>query len=122
MKITQGIDITTSIPFQKYSPSSSFLRKTFTPRELAYCFSCREPSLHLAGRWAAKEAICKAFSGLGISIKINEVEIVKTKKGVNQVVVKEYEDYKISVSLSYGQELAIAACIVMTEENILGVK
>ena len=43
-----------------------FLHRIFTPEERDYCFSVKYPHKHLAARWAAKEAVSKAFTtGIG---------------------------------------------------------
>jgi holo-[acyl-carrier protein] synthase len=43
-----------------------FLQRIFTPEERDYCFSVKYPHKHLAARWAAKEAVSKAFTtGVG---------------------------------------------------------
>lgn len=42
-----------------------FKRKNFSAEEIAYCDAKREPAMHYAGRWAAKEAFLKAV-GIGI--------------------------------------------------------
>src|SRR4029077_8281219 len=42
-----------------------FLNRCFLPDEIAYCRSMKFPELHFAARFAAKEAISKAF-GTGI--------------------------------------------------------
>lgn len=43
-----------------------FLNRVFTEEERAYCFSKSNPFPHLAARFAAKEAVSKAFStGIG---------------------------------------------------------
>jgi holo-[acyl-carrier protein] synthase len=39
----------------------SFLRRWFTAEEIAYCTSKAVPERHLAARFAAKEAVVKAF-------------------------------------------------------------
>ena len=39
-----------------------FLAKTFTDEERAYCTTLKFPHKHYAARWAAKEAVAKAFS------------------------------------------------------------
>lgn len=39
-----------------------FLTKTFTDEERAYCTTLKFPHKHYAARWAAKEAVAKAFS------------------------------------------------------------
>ena len=38
-----------------------FLNRIFTESEQRYCNSCSQPSIHFAGRFAAKEAVKKAF-------------------------------------------------------------
>ena len=43
-----------------------FLQRTFTPEEQAYCGGLKFPHKHYAARWAAKEAVSKAFTtGIG---------------------------------------------------------
>ncbi len=43
-----------------------FLRRIFTEEEQAYCNSLKYPHKHYAARWAAKEAVSKAFTtGIG---------------------------------------------------------
>lgn len=43
-----------------------FLERVFTAEERAYCLGMKHPAKHLAARFAAKEAIAKAFStGIG---------------------------------------------------------
>ncbi len=51
-----------------------FLDRIFTIREQEYCLSRKEPSLHFAGRFAAKEAIAKAL-GTGFSQGLNWLDI-----------------------------------------------
>ncbi|HTL68316.1 MAG TPA: holo-ACP synthase [Lacunisphaera sp.] len=43
-----------------------FLQRIFTAEEQAYCNSVKHPHKHYAARWAAKEAVSKAFTtGIG---------------------------------------------------------
>jgi holo-[acyl-carrier protein] synthase len=43
-----------------------FLSRVFTEEERAYCSSIKYPHKHYAARWAAKEAVAKAFTtGIG---------------------------------------------------------
>ncbi|HVZ63097.1 MAG TPA: holo-ACP synthase [Lacunisphaera sp.] len=43
-----------------------FLQRIFTAEEQAYCNSLKHPHKHYAARWAAKEAVSKAFTtGIG---------------------------------------------------------
>ena len=43
-----------------------FLEKVFTPVEREYCQGMADPAPHLAARFAAKEAIAKAFRSFRI--------------------------------------------------------
>ena len=42
-----------------------FKQRNFSADEIAYCDAKRQPAVHYAGRWAAKEAFLKAV-GIGI--------------------------------------------------------
>lgn len=43
-----------------------FIQRTFTAEEQAYCGGLKYPHKHYAARWAAKEAVSKAFTtGIG---------------------------------------------------------
>jgi holo-[acyl-carrier protein] synthase len=55
-----------------------FLRRIFTDGEVAYCTRRREPAIHFAGRFAAKEAAMKAL-GTGHSQEVlwRDVEVIR---------------------------------------------
>ena len=55
-----------------------FLRRIFTEGEIAYCLRRREPVIHFAGRFAAKEAAMKAL-GTGHTQQVlwRDVEVVR---------------------------------------------
>jgi holo-[acyl-carrier protein] synthase len=55
-----------------------FLRRIFTEGEVAYCTRRREPAVHFAGRFAAKEAAMKAL-GTGHSQEVlwRDVEVIR---------------------------------------------
>ena len=53
-----------------------FLNRVYTPREIEYCSARRAATQHYAGRWAAKEAILKAFgTGWARGIQWRDMEI-----------------------------------------------
>ena len=53
-----------------------FLARVFTEEERAYCFGMKHPHKHLAARFAAKEAVSKAFStGIGAEIGWKSVSV-----------------------------------------------
>jgi holo-[acyl-carrier protein] synthase len=59
-----------------------FIKRLFTPREAAYCLKKSDPYPSLAGRFAAKEAVIKAFShGFGGRWKWVQIEVVREMSG-----------------------------------------
>ncbi len=59
-----------------------FIDRLFTPQEAAYCLKKSDPYPSLAGRFAAKEAVIKAFSrGFGGRWKWNQIEVLRDEAG-----------------------------------------
>jgi holo-[acyl-carrier protein] synthase len=55
-----------------------FMRRIFTDAEVAYCTRRRQPEVHFAGRFAAKEAAMKALgTGHSHGVLWRDVEIVR---------------------------------------------
>jgi holo-[acyl-carrier protein] synthase len=55
-----------------------FLRRVFTDAEMAYCARRKTPSIHFAGRFAAKEAAMKALgTGHSQGVLWRDVEVVR---------------------------------------------
>ena len=53
-----------------------FLARVFTDEERLYCFGMKHPHKHLAARFAAKEAVSKAFTtGIGAEIGWKSVSV-----------------------------------------------
>ena len=53
-----------------------FLNRVFTDEERAYCFGMKHPHKHLAARFAAKEAVSKAFTtGIGAEIGWKSISV-----------------------------------------------
>jgi holo-[acyl-carrier protein] synthase len=98
--------------------------RLFTPRELAYCRQRRRSGEHLAARFAAKEAVLKAF-GTGISQRMRwtEVEVVNERSGRPRVLlggaVAAFAERnglrELEVSLTHTRELAFAHAIALWE-------
>jgi holo-[acyl-carrier protein] synthase len=104
-----GVDIVRVERLEVFSNDRKhpFLTKNFTEKELEYCFSFADPLTHLAGTFAAKEAVCKAFGGRYV---IAEIEIVHSKSGVPSAMRKK-KKLAVSVSIAHEKELAIAAAL-----------
>jgi holo-[acyl-carrier protein] synthase len=55
-----------------------FIRRIFTEGEIAYCKRRREPAIHFAGRFAAKEATMKALgTGHSRGVLWRDIEVVR---------------------------------------------
>lgn len=53
-----------------------FLQRVFTAEERAYCEGLKHPHKHFAARWAAKEAVSKAFTtGIGPHLDWTSVSV-----------------------------------------------
>ena len=79
-----GIDIveTSRIRDSLEKFGERFLSRCFLPNEIAYCRSMKFPELHFAARFAAKEAISKAFgTGIGKQLGWRDMEICKHDSG-----------------------------------------
>ncbi len=58
-----------------------FLQRVFTEQERAYCLQMRNPIPHLAARFAAKEAVSKAFTtGIGAELGWKSIEVIKGER------------------------------------------
>ena len=109
-----GIDIEDISRFDKYSTDKKnrFLEKIYTPSEIDYCFSYRNPSKHLAARYCAKEACVKALTKLGIKdVYYNQIEVYRDNYGgvsIRLLNQKKYAKIFLEVSLSHAKDMAAA--------------
>src|SRR5437762_10435237 len=59
-----------------------FLHRVFTDGEIEYSMSMKFPARHLAARFAAKEAVSKAFgTGIGKSMGWRDIDVHKKPSG-----------------------------------------
>lgn len=96
--------------------NNGFMEKIFTVKEQDYLCSRNSRPEYAAGRFAAKEAVAKAlgtgFSGFGY----DDIEIIRTKSGKPEVILKgkahetalKYGNYRINLSISHSRNNAIA--------------
>lgn len=96
-----------------------FLDRIFTLREQKYCLRHHESARHFAGRFAAKEAIVKAFgTGFREGISWLDIEIHNTPEGKPQVnlsalLQNKFDHPKIEISISHCRTYATAVAIWM---------
>lgn len=93
-----------------------FLKRIFTETEikdLEKSLSKRFGSFHkIAGRFAAKEAIAKAYgTGIGKDLSFLDIEITHNKKGAPQVKLKNSEK-QVLVTISHEKKMAVAFAVL----------
>ena len=95
-----------------------FKERVFTPGEILYCDSCAMPAMHYAARFAAKEAVTKAFgTGLADGVIWRDIEVRRDEKGLPSIVLHggafkkaaELGIREMRVSLSHTAQMAIAS-------------
>ena len=105
--------------FEKYS--ERFVNRILLPEEITYCLAHRQPAPFLAVRFAAKEAISKAFgTGIGAQLGWQDMEIRRKESGEPFVVMhgKGAELFaargaqRLHVSLSHTEHYAAATAIL----------
>lgn len=92
MILGTGIDIIEvariDASFQKFG--ARFLQRILRPDEIAYCLSHKRPAPFLAARFAAKEAVSKAFgTGIGAQLGWQDIEIARKKNGEPFIILHE---------------------------------
>jgi holo-[acyl-carrier protein] synthase len=99
------------------------LKRICTPAEIAVVNDHRDPIPHLAGRWAAKEAVAKALgTGFGADCAWTDVEILRNPQGAPVVALhasgRETADKlgikRVHVSISHERSMAVAFAICET--------
>lgn len=101
-----------------------FLAKIFTPAERDYCESRKNPALHYAARFAAKEAVSKALgTGIGADAGLHDLEIIHSSAGAPMIrlsgAAEAYAGRQritgIQISLTHAREYAAANAIAVAE-------
>jgi holo-[acyl-carrier protein] synthase len=120
--VSVGVDLVDVGRLVRLAEAPSTLAGVLTSHELAYCRSRRRPAEHIAARFAAKEAVLKAFgTGLAKGIRWTDVEILKERggrpavrlHGAAQALAAEHGLLRIDVSLSHTDALAVAQVVAV---------
>ena len=98
-----------------------FLNRILHPAEISYCLSHKAPAPFLAARFAAKEAISKAFgTGIGAQLGWQDMEVRRKESGEPFVILHEAGQrllqargaQAVLISLSHTQAHAAAVAIL----------
>ena len=98
----------------------TFLQKVYTEKEIEYISKKKNPYPSYAGRFAAKEAIAKAF-GTGVrDFSLVDIEILNNELGKPVVYLfgklKHKYSGKLNLSISHSKEYATATAILESGE------
>ena len=90
-----------------------FKNKVFTTHEQNYCDSKSTPSIHYAGRFAAKESIIKAVKSSGYKnpIPFKDIEILPSDSGAPIVDLHFVLEGECKVSISHTESHATASAL-----------
>ncbi len=126
IQVHQGIDIVELSKFKKiFQKNRHMVSDIFTEKERRYCLSMKDPYIHFAGSFAAKEAFLKAIgrgiSGPGVDHVFQEIEISRHRSGKPSISVKGWaartsKKKRISqftVSISHSSNYAVASVILL---------
>lgn len=98
-----------------------FLQRILLPDEIAYCRSHRIAAPFIAGRFAAKEAVSKAFgTGIGAQLGWHDMEVRHHASGAPFVVLhgntvpllQERGAHRVWISLSHTDTYAAAVAVL----------
>jgi holo-[acyl-carrier protein] synthase len=100
---------------------SRFIQRLFTPSEAKYCLKKKDPYPSLAGRFAAKEAVIKAFGhGFRKTWKWTHIEVARGTNGKPSIRMKagmeklrkQRKIKQIHLSIAHHKKDAIAVVIL----------
>ncbi len=101
-----------------------FGERVFTAEERRYCGSQRRPGLHYAARFAAKEAVAKAFgTGIGKDLEWLDMEIRRKASGEPELVLtgagaafaSARGIVEVKISLTHAKQYAAANAVALCE-------
>src|SRR5713101_394477 len=99
-----------------------FVHRIFTDGEVAYCTRRRVPSIHFAGRFAAKEAAMKALgTGHSQGVLWRDIEVVR-RGGPPQLALHGGAARRFAaigghsslVTITHSEDLALAEVLILT--------
>ena len=126
MILGTGVDIVETGRIQRSLKKfgQRFLNRIFLPGEIAYAQSRKYPNRHLAARFAAKEAVSKAFgAGIGEQLGWRDIEVCRKESGEPYIVLhgkgaqllKARRARITTITLSHTDNYAAAVAVLESE-------
>lgn len=125
--VGHGIDVVDIVSFGQLlnDREGDFITRCFTERERLAVDDTVNCTEHLAGKFAAKEAVAKALgTGFDGNVVQSDIEVMNTDKGEPTITLRggaaevaaNLEISKWRVSISHSRTLAIASAIALSGE------
>ena len=120
-----GIDLVENERIEKIIGKwgEKFLHRVFSEDEISYCGRHAQASIHYGARFAAKEAFLKALGiGLGMGVKLREIEVVHNDQGKPDLAVRDGAHLHLEkrgikrIHLSLAHTKKYATAIVLLEK------
>jgi len=122
--IAMGTEIVETVRIAKMieTHGEQFLERVYTADEIEYCVQTADAPGHFAMRWAAKEAVMKAFHCRRRGVRWNEIEVVVRPGAGHEIVLtgnallcaSENEIAQLHLSVSACRTHAVAYVIAET--------
>ncbi len=123
IQIHTGIDIVENERIKKAYEKfgDRFLKKIYLDSEIQYCKEKLNKYECLAGRFAAKEAVIKAFnSAFGVNLSFKEIEIKGKKNKPAEILLHLDKNkknilskpFKTSLSISHEKNYSVAIAVI----------
>ena len=99
-----------------------FIQRVYTEVEQEYCARYRQPYERYAARFAAKEAVAKAFTtGIGEYLDWRSIGVASGERGQPEIVLdakgdallKQFGGSGVAISLSHTSDTAIAFAAIL---------
>ena len=106
----------------------NFLDRIFSEGEIDYCSRHAQAAIHFSARFAAKESFLKALGmGLGMGVKLKEIEVVVDKNGKPDLLlqgeaktqIEKRNIEKTHLSLTHTRNYATAVVLLEQVADIL---
>ncbi|HHT63131.1 MAG: holo-ACP synthase [Bacillota bacterium] len=124
-----GTDIIEISRIKNAARRDSFLRRVYTEKEIALCRDKQDFFASLAVRFAAKEAVAKAFGTGFRGFRWQEIEILADSldkplvilHGKAWEIAKELGIAKLEVTMSHSKDYGVAFCVAEgSEQDVSG--
>lgn len=118
--ISVGTDIIEIDRFTKLKNVDKFLEKNFSKSEIEYINTKKNKFETMAGLFACKEAIMKAFKKGIFTFSLTKVEVLRDENNapfvfINEEIsklLKEFNATEICVSISHSKNYATSVCVI----------